>query len=174
LLDKARLNLNIAKETLYDLTLEKHIILNNMAAIEMCSGNFSSSVIEYLRLAGFYAFTVFDRLVVHKNLLIALKKDNQYFQGEIIVEYLLKQIKEEKNKLNICYTYWNISYFYKGYDTIKYDYYYNHYSVLLAEMQECGLRLNEPYQSECAYMPNMEYVIEFISYWHFPLPEESD
>jgi len=173
LLDKARLNLSIAKETLYNLTLEKHIILNNMAAIEMCDGKFNDSIIEYLRLAGFYAFSIFDKLIVHKNLLIVLKKINQYLQGEIVVEYLMKQIEKEKNKLNICYTYWNISYFYKGYDTTKYEYYYNHYTLLLAELQEHGLRIDESYQSGCTYMPNMEYVIEFISYWHFPLPEEN-
>jgi len=174
LLDKARNNLKIAKETLYNLTLEKHIILNNMAAIEMCDGNFNSSVIEYLELAGFYAFTVFDKLIVHKNLLIAFRKNNMYSRGEKIIEYLINQIKNEKNKLNICYTYWNISYFYKEYDMIKYDYYYNQYKMLIIELQRCGLDINEAYQSEYIYMPNMEYVIEFISYWHFPLPDESD
>jgi len=173
LLDKARNNLNIAKETLYNITLEKHIILNNMAAIEMCDGNFNNSVIEYLKLAGFYAFTVFDKLIIHKNLLILLCKNNMYSQGEKVIEYLTNQIKYEKNKLNICYTYWNISYFYKEYDIEKYIYYYNQYKMLVVELQECGLDINESYQSEYVYMPNMEYVIEFISYWHFPLPDES-
>lgn len=174
LLDKARNNLNIAKETLYNITLEKHIILNNIAAIEMCDGNFSSSVIEHLKLAGFYAFTIFDKLIVNKNLLIALCKNNMYSQGERIIEYLINQIRHEKNKLNICYTYWNISYFYKNYDIVKYEYYYNQYKILIVELQGCGLDINESYQSEYVYMPNMEYVIEFISYWHFPLPDESD
>jgi hypothetical protein len=172
MLDVAMENLQIVKEKIYEQTLEKHIILNNVCAIEMCGGNYGKEVSETLKLAGFYALTVFDKILVHRNLIVVLKKLNEYSQGEKIIELLNSLIHKEKDKLNICYAYWNISYFYKDYNSIKYNYYQEMYRECFAKLLKNGIRKNEIMQEGAVCKPNMEFVIDFISYWHFPLPQE--
>lgn len=169
--EDARQAIKKAKILLSGQTLERHILLNDEAAIEMCSGNYNVELIYDLILASSTAVTTFDRLIINKNLLILYKKNKLICEGEELVNYLLELIELENDKLNICYTYWVISYFYKNMNNEKYQNYYKKYQEIFHSLVCSSIR-QSALESEVYHKPNMEYVIGFISYWHFPIPED--
>lgn len=168
--EKAYTNLEVAKNILKGQSLERHILLNDEVAIQMCMGNFCLALQDSLKLAMCTAQDVFDKIIINKNLLIIYAKNEQWEYGQEIVDYLLNILERETNKLNICFTYWNISYFYKHFDKIQYDLYYNKYKNSYNELAKSSLRKNVA-DRNVYHKPNMEFVIEFISYWHFPIPK---
>lgn len=171
LFDEAREQLGIIKTAPKNNSLERHIILNDEAALEMCRGNYNKALEDELKLAMCTAQVVFDKIIINHNLLILYKKNEQMAEGRQVVEYLLELLGSETNRLNVCFTYWNISFFYKGYDDIQYTYYYNKYITLYRELTSRPIR-KSVIETDVAHKPNMEYVIGFISHWRFPIPEE--
>lgn len=168
--DEAEDNYTKAKELLQNNSLEKHILLNDWVALQMCKGNFDLQLKDNLILAMCTAQTIFDKLVINKNLLTIYAKNQYWDEGESIVELLLEYIDLETNKLNICFTYWNISYFYKHYSDELYQYYYDIYNSMYSELLRKPIR-KSVIEKNVFHKPNMEFVIEFISYWHFPVPK---
>ena len=171
LFDEAKNQLKITKTVLKNNSLERHIILNDEVALEMCRGNYNRSLEDELKLAMCTAQVIFDKIIINHNLLILYKKNAQIAEGLQVVEYLLDLLDSETNRLNICFTYWNISFFYKGYDDIQHNYYYNKYITLYSELTSKPIR-KSVIETDVAHKPNMEYVIGFISHWRFPIPEE--
>ena len=168
--EKAEEHLTISRKLLKNKSLERHILLNDEIAYNMCKGNFDLDFQNDLKLAMCTANYIFDKIVINKNLLIIYTKNQCWEQGEEIVEFLLELIGKETNKLNICFTYWNISYFYKHYDSIQYEFYYKKYKKLYTELLKRPMR-KSVLETDVYHKPNMEFVIEFISYWHFPIPK---
>ena len=171
LFDEAEKQLRIIKRVLKNNSLERHIVINDEVAFEMCRGNFNKSLEDELKLAMCTAQVIFDKIIINHNLLILYKMNNQLSDGDQIVEYLLDLISKETNKLNICFTYWNISFFYKSNDQAQFDYYYNKYMTLYNELINKPIR-KSVVETDVFHKPNMECVIGFISYWRFPIPEE--
>lgn len=169
--DEAEENYEIAKNLLKNESLEKHILLNDGVALQMCKGNFELKMKNDLILAMCTAQTIFDKIIINKNLLLLYAKNHCWKDGEEIVNLLLEYIETETNKLNICFTYWDISYFYKYYEKEQYEYYFDKYKTLFNELQTYPLRKSVT-NTNVFHKPNMEFVIEFISYWHFPIPKE--
>lgn len=168
---EAKEQLDIAKKLLQHNSFERHILLNDEVAYEMCHGNYDKELENELKLAMCTAETIFDKIVINHNLLILYKKNNQQIEGNQIVDYLLELVDSETNRLNICFTYWNISYFYKDYNNDLYTYYYNKYLELYKILTNGPIR-KSVIETNVYHKPNNEYVIEFISYWHFPLPDD--
>ena len=168
--EEAEKHLIEAKKILKHNSLERHVLLNDEVAFKMCSGDFSIELEDDLKLAMCTAETVFDKIVINHNLLILCKKNNQRDEGVHIVEYLLELLDVETNKLNICFTYWDISYFYKGFDDVQYSYYYSKYYNMYKELTDKAIR-KSVLEKDVYHKPNMEFVIEFISYWHFPITD---
>ena len=169
--DEAKKQLEIIKKLLKYNSLERHIVLNDEVAFEMCRGNYDKNLENELKLAMCTAEVVFDKIIINHNLLILYKKNKQFLEGSQIVEYLLELLDLETNKLNICFTYWNISFFYKEYDEVQYNFYYNKYSMLYSDLISKPIR-KSVIETDVSHKPNMEYVIGFISHWRFPLPED--
>lgn len=167
---KAAENLLITKRLLHEESLERYILLNDEVAFQMCMGDFNPKLQDDLMLAMCTATTVFPKLIINKNLLILYTKNKEWSKGEEIVQYLLEQINLETNRLNICFTYWNISYFYKQFDPVQYEIYFNEYQRAYNELMSKPLR-KSVLQRNMFHKPGNEFVIEFLSYWHFPIPD---
>lgn len=168
--EEAESHYQIAHDILEKESLEKHILLNDWVALQMCKGDFNLKMKNDLVLAMCTAQTIFDKIIINKNLLLLYAKNKCWKEGEEIVDLLLEYIEDETNKLNICFTYWDISYFYKYYQEDLYRYYFDKYKSLYEDLQTRPLRKSVT-DTDVAHKPNMEFVIEFISYWHFPIPK---
>lgn len=167
---KSAQNLVIAKRLLQHESLERYVLLNDEVALRMCMGDFNINLQDDLKLAMCTATTVFPKLIINKNLLILYAKNKQWEKGEEIVDYLLELLQEETNQLNICFTYWNISYFYKQFDQIQYEIYYLEYQKLYENLLSKPIR-KSVIEKNVFHKPGNEFVIEFLSYWHFPIPD---
>ena len=168
---KSALNLVIAKRLLKHESLKRYVLLNDEVALKMCMGDFNINLQDDLKLAMCTATTVFPKLVINKNLLIVYAKNKHWEKGEEIVDYLLELLQEETNRLNICFTYWNISYFYKQFDQIQYDIYYLEYQKLYENLLSKPIR-KSVIEKNVFHKPGNEFAIEFLSYWHFPIPDK--
>lgn len=167
----AEINLKAAKRLLKNNTLERHILLNDEVAYHMCSGDFDLNFQNDLKLAMCTASYVFDKIIINKNLLLIYAKNKCWTEGQELVEILLAILENETNRLNICSTYWNISYFYKCFDKIKYNFFYDKYKKIYNELLKKTMR-KSALEQDVFHKPDMEFEIGFISYWHFPIPDK--
>lgn len=168
---EAEKNLKVAKKILKNNSLERHILLNDEVAYHMCRGEFNINFQSDLKLAMCTAAYLFDKIVINKNLLIIYAKNKCWDEGQQVVEILLNMLEKETNRVNICFAYWDISYFYKYFDETLYELYYKKYLQLYNELSQKPMR-KSILEKDVYHKPGMEFEIGFISYWHFPIPNE--
>lgn len=164
-----------AEKSLLNRTLERHILLNNNAALCMRQNIYDDNVKQNLLMAKHIANYNFDKIVILRNLLLYYihNKEKNEYKGECcedIIEQLLKLIKNEKNEMCICNTFLQISYYYKKTgDNNQFLMYHDKYINMHRALYHRGLRkgIVEAQELRC----QKEFSIGYLSFWHYKIQD---
>lgn len=175
-LDIAQKRILAVKDELFNSTFEKHIVMLNMVAIELLSGNTNNDIFLQLERCLVTAITSFDKIVILNNELcwhILNKSSEQEFIA--VKKQLDLALNVEPDKRLHRRTYINYA---KYYDNVlnnieKSLYWEKVASQIILPNDKLGnafLRPEAAVDTELQYLASKPYYISFITYWHFDLP----
>lgn len=166
--------LSTIEDSVLNLTLEKHVIYNNKAAIEMLSKEKDISIIAELKKAYITAVTSFDKIVILNNQICFMIIQNVDENFSSISNETIKLLENEPDVRLHRRTYINIALFYKY--VLKNQTLYMSNINKAKEFELKGdligdhfINNSEPPQ-EVYFIANQKCYISFITYWHFPIP----
>lgn len=166
--------LSTIENSILCLTLEKHVIYNNKAAIAMLRKEKDFSIIAELKKAYITAITNFDKIVILNNQLCYMILQNVDEDFTSVSNEAIKLLENEPDIRLHRRTYINIALFYKY--VLDNQILYISNIEKAKEFQIKGdligdhfINNSEPPQ-EVYFISNQKCYISFITYWHFPIP----
>lgn len=156
------------------LTLEKHVIYNNKAAIAMLGKEQDFSIIAELKKAYITAITSFDKIVILNNQLCYMILQNVDEDFSSISKETIKLLENEPDIRLHCRTYINIALFYKH--VLKNQTLYITNIEKAKEFHIKGDFIGDHFinnsnpPQDVYFISNQKCYISFITYWHFPIP----
>jgi hypothetical protein len=176
-LDAAMREIDLAEQALAGKTMERHVILNDRAAILLHTENLSNAPEELLNSALVTVTTSFDKIIILTNLLIArslrgILQHNDELEGE-----LLSALNEQPDRYLHRHVFFNLAY----YAQLKDDKLRCTKFMDLARdvgdednYWEFRLRGGVLRDSNYLFLSRFPFAAGFISYWHFPIRTVSD
>lgn len=163
----ASLFIQQAKEMYMGRSLERHVLYNNIVVLDLKTGKISADMLSTLNMALVTAETVFDRIVIYKNMLVISCKLNMVSHQKSIAKELLAIIESEPNNSLKTNTYLALSICFRQYDEDSADRY-------LKAAQSCYDQIVQTKGTKWrtafpARDKNLDSLIGYLSYWHFPI-----
>lgn len=166
--------LSTIEKSVLCLTLEKHVIYNNKAAIAMLRKEKDFSIIAELRKAYITAITSFDKIVILNNQLCYMILQNVDEDFTSVSNEAKKLLEKEPDIRLHRRTYINIALFYKY--VLDNQILYISNIEKAKEFQIKGDLIGDHFinnskpPQEVYFISNQKCYISFITYWHFPIP----
>lgn len=160
-----------AKGVLFDNRMERHIVLNNLAAIRILGGQCDLTTLGYLQLALTTAYVEFDKTTVLANMLAVLIRMSRFDEAYEIADDLELLCLQQSDNVLLRFVHSNICCLYdKVGDSIK-------LAVSIKNLVSCTERidakwwhiLNGSALEDCRTIYEYKCSADFITYWHFPI-----
>lgn len=173
--DDALNHLRKAKKLMSSNLMERHILLNNEVCIKFLQGNLSSELVKKLKDALLTTTTIHDQIRINANLIAVLTKLNAPNSVEEIINKIMGLINDYDNPSLTNKVFNNIISFY------LYEKNYSKASSFILLLKNENKRFScsdetswrKDSVSNVLSQNKPNFVVCFISYWHFELEEFS-
>lgn len=176
-LDQARTVLMCAQEKLRGKSMEHHVILNDLAVLDMCRGDVTEDTHALLRQAKYTVTSSFDRIVTEMNMLIYLTLTHRLEEANRVYLGLMNMVEQFKNpdKWLERSVFYNCAFFLGKVDRQAREAYLEKARLVLPQHNKYWRHrlFDEPLSdTDYAYVSTLPFHPSYISHWHFTVNPE--